>query len=169
SLKRPGDTHWSSHYDTLINLVILFSSVGDVLEIIGEDELNTRVNEVNTEFLCMACLNPSDLFSAFDREKLIHFAKFYASGFSLFEIEVLDSQLDTYINDMHSYDKCSKLKGIGDLAKKLVELKKDIVYPLVYKLVKFALILLVTTATIERVFSTMNIVKNQLRNRIGDE
>ena len=30
-----------------------------------------------------------------------------------------------------------------------------------------ALILLVATATIKRVFSTMNIIKNQLRNQIG--
>ena len=32
-----------------------------------------------------------------------------------------------------------------------------------------ALILLVATATIKRVFSTMNIIKNRLRNRIGDQ
>ena len=32
-----------------------------------------------------------------------------------------------------------------------------------------ALILLVATATIERTFSIMNIIKNQLRNQIGDQ
>ena len=32
-----------------------------------------------------------------------------------------------------------------------------------------ALILLVATATVERVFSAMNIIKNQLRNQIGDQ
>ena len=31
------------------------------------------------------------------------------------------------------------------------------------------LILLVTTATVERVFSTMNIIKNRLHNQIGDQ
>ncbi|KAG6418273.1 hypothetical protein SASPL_120474 [Salvia splendens] len=37
SLKRPGDTRWSSHYGTLINLIHLFSSIADVLEYVGEN------------------------------------------------------------------------------------------------------------------------------------
>ncbi|XP_042041184.1 zinc finger MYM-type protein 1-like [Salvia splendens] len=37
SLKRPGDTRWSSHYGTLINMVRLFSSIVDVLEYVGEN------------------------------------------------------------------------------------------------------------------------------------
>lgn len=36
ALKRPGDTRWSSHYGTLINLIHLFSSVIDVLKYVGE-------------------------------------------------------------------------------------------------------------------------------------
>ena len=32
-----------------------------------------------------------------------------------------------------------------------------------------ALILLVVTITVERAFSTMNIIKNRLRNQIGDQ
>ena len=42
----------------------------------------------------------------------------------------------------------------------MVEMKKNILYPLVYSLVTLALILLVATATIERAFSTINIIKN---------
>ena len=40
SLKRSADTHWSSHYDTLINLILICSEVIDVLEIVKEDRLN---------------------------------------------------------------------------------------------------------------------------------
>ncbi|KAL7230409.1 hypothetical protein ACSBR2_008819 [Camellia fascicularis] len=58
---------------------------------------------------------------------------------------------------------------IGDLTRKLVETKKDIVYPLVYLLVKLALILPVATATVERAFSAMKFIKNRLRNRMGDQ
>ncbi|XP_057790841.1 uncharacterized protein LOC131007949 [Salvia miltiorrhiza] len=36
-LKRPGDTRWSSHYGTLINLMHLFSSIIDVLEYVGNN------------------------------------------------------------------------------------------------------------------------------------
>ena len=51
----------------------------------------------------------------------------------------------------------------------MVKMKKNVSYPLVYSLVTFALILLVTTTTVERAVSAMNIIKNQLRNQIGDQ
>ena len=50
----------------------------------------------------------------------------------------------------------------------MVEMKKNVSYPLVYTLVTLALILLVTIATVERTFSTVNIIKNRLCNQIGD-
>ena len=72
----------------------------------------------------------------------------------------LNDQLKTYIMDMCSNGQFSDLKGIGDLAQNMVKTKKHIVYPQVYFLVPLALILHVPTATVERIFSTMNIVKN---------
>ncbi|KAL4018302.1 hypothetical protein IC575_021893 [Cucumis melo] len=62
-----------------------------------------------------------------------------------------------------------ELKSIGDLAVKMVVMKRDKVYPLVYRLLALALILQVATATIERTFSAMDIVKTRLRNRMGDQ
>ena len=40
NLKRPGDTHWGSYYGTILNLILIFSAVVDVLEIIEEDGLS---------------------------------------------------------------------------------------------------------------------------------
>ena len=40
SLKRAVDTRWGSHYATLINLILMYSSIIDVLEIIKEDGSN---------------------------------------------------------------------------------------------------------------------------------
>ena len=51
----------------------------------------------------------------------------------------------------------------------MVEIKKNVSYPLVYSLVTLALILPVATATVEKAFSAMNIIKNRLHNRIGDQ
>ena len=51
----------------------------------------------------------------------------------------------------------------------MIEMKKDGSYPLVYSLVTLALILPVATAIIARPFSVMNIIKNRLRNRMGDQ
>ena len=42
SLKRVGDARWSSHYNTLVRLSIMFDSVTDVLEIISEDSSNSN-------------------------------------------------------------------------------------------------------------------------------
>ena len=50
----------------------------------------------------------------------------------------------------------------------MIEMKKNVSYQLVYSLVTLALILPVATATVERDFSAMNIIKNRLHNRIGD-
>ena len=51
----------------------------------------------------------------------------------------------------------------------MVEMKKDVSYPLVYSLVTLTLILPVATTTVVRDFSAMNIIKNRLRNQIGDQ
>ncbi|XP_071722386.1 uncharacterized protein, partial [Rutidosis leptorrhynchoides] len=45
-------------------------------------ELNSRFNEVNTDLLLgMACLNPLESFSNFDKSKLLHMAKLYPDDF----------------------------------------------------------------------------------------
>ena len=85
------------------------------------------------------------------------------------QVSFLDNQLETYIHDMQSTEEFSVFREIGQLIEKMVEMKKNVSYPLVYSLVTLALILLVATVTVERVFSAMNIIKNRLRNQIGDQ
>jgi hypothetical protein len=46
---------------------------------------------------------------------------------------------------------------------------KDVCYPLVYRLLKLVLVLPVATATVERCFSALNLVKTDLSNKIGDD
>ena len=70
---------------------------------------------------------------------------------------------------MQSIEEFSAFRRIGQLVGKMIEMKKNISYLLVYSLVTLALILLVATTTVERAFSTMNIIKNRLRNQIGDQ
>ena len=61
------------------------------------------------------------------------------------------------------------MKNLCELSVKLVETVKDDQYHVVYKLLKLVLILPVATASVERVFSTMNFVKNKQRNKMGDQ
>ena len=52
---------------------------------------------------------------------------------------------------MRSDNRFSKVQGIGDLSQTLVETKKNVVYPLVYLLVKLALILLIATTSCDNI------------------
>ncbi|KAK8919081.1 hypothetical protein KSP39_PZI021912 [Platanthera zijinensis] len=76
-----------------------------------------------------------------------------------------------YIIGMHSLptDTFSHSKGIGDLLKLLVELKKQDHYQLLFRILKLTCLLPVATATVERMFSAIKIIKNHLRNRMRDE
>lgn len=133
-------------------------------------ELNSRFNEVNTELLiCVASLNPYHSFAAFDKEKLLRFAELYPKDFSPSDYLHINNHLETYIRDVRSKDEFCCLDGIGGLADKLVKTGKNETYPFVYKLIKLALVLPVATASVERVFSAMTIVKSKLRNHMGDQ
>jgi len=66
-------------------------------------------------------------------------------------------------------ERFTHLKSIVDLAKKMVEVKKHIIYPKVYLLLKLALILPVATASAERAFSAMKLVKTDICNKMGDK
>ena len=85
------------------------------------------------------------------------------------QVSFLDNQLETYIHDMQSIEEFSAFRGIGQLVEKMVEMKKNVSYLLVYSLVTLTLILLVATVTVKKTYSTMNITKNRLRNQIGDQ
>ena len=59
--------------------------------------------------------------------------------------------------------------GPGELSKNLVQTKRHLSFPNLHLLLKLALILPVSTATVEKVFSAMKFIKNKLHNRISDE
>jgi len=58
---------------------------------------------------------------------------------------------------------------LGHLAINMVTSNMHTTFPLVYRLVELALILPVATATVERPFSAMSIIKTGLRNKMGDD
>jgi hypothetical protein len=51
----------------------------------------------------------------------------------------------------------------------LVKTKKSIIYQLIFRAIVLLLTLPVSTATTKQAFSTMNIIKTKLRNKIADE
>ena len=48
NLKHPSDTRWGSYYGTILNLILMFSTVVDVLKIIEEDGLSDQKVEVRS-------------------------------------------------------------------------------------------------------------------------
>jgi len=70
---------------------------------------------------------------------------------------------------MRSKDEFATLKWIEQLCEKMINMKKDIVYPLVYKLVILSFILLIVTAIVGITFLAMNVIKNSLCNQMRDQ
>jgi len=134
-------------------------------------ELNDRFDEVTTKlFYGVACLNPIDSFSSFDIQKIMRMAELYPDDFDELSMCALENQLANYIIDVRDIDKrFSDLHGLCDLSKRLVQTKKRSCYPLVFCLVKFTLLLPVATASVERAFSGMKFIKNELRSRMNDD
>ncbi|XP_023749430.1 uncharacterized protein LOC111897712 [Lactuca sativa] len=161
----------SRHKESKINClhhykVDVFVAVIDM----QSQELNNRFNEVNTALLVsMASLCPSKSFKAFNVEELLKMAKFYPSEFPEHKLGALKANLQNYIIDVRGDPRFNNLKGIGNLAKMMVETNKHTIYQMIYLLLKLALILLVATSTVERAFSTMKLIKNDLRNKMSDQ
>lgn len=131
-------------------------------------ELNNRFDEVNTELLrCMASFNPSKNFDGFNTEKLVKLAGFYPQDFEFEEKVQLPFQLNRYIEDVRRDENFKNLRSLAELSMMLVKTDKILRYDIVYKLLKLVLVLPVATAGVERIFSSMNFVKNKLRNKMG--
>nr|GEV80243.1 reverse transcriptase domain-containing protein [Tanacetum cinerariifolium] len=59
-------------------------------------------------------------------------------------------------------------KRSTEFAKEMMRLDKLSTFPMIYKLLKLALVLPVATATVKICFFTMKLIKSDLRNRMGD-
>ncbi|CAN1124969.1 hypothetical protein LINPERHAP2_LOCUS2640 [Linum perenne] len=117
----------------------------------------------------MACLSPQDSFKAFHKDKLMQLATFYPNEFPPNVMKFLGHHLNSYICDIPFDDRFKDLKGVDELAKKMMETNKHILYPSIYLLIKLTLILPVATASVERSFSSVKYIKNALCNRMNDE
>ncbi|XP_066316431.1 uncharacterized protein [Miscanthus floridulus] len=132
-------------------------------------ELDNRFDEINMELLsCMSAFSPSKSFASFDAQKLCRLAEFYPNDFSNNNLVQLELQLDNYIDDMKRTECFQGLDNIVDLSVKLVDTNRHKVYDMVYSLLKLVLLLSVATASVERVFSALVIVKTKSRNKLGD-
>jgi len=106
--------------------------------------------------------------ACFDAQKLCRLAQFYPKEFSNNNLLRLELQLQNYIDDISQNDSFKVLENIVNLSVMLVETKRHKVYDMVYELLKLVLLLPVATASVERVFSALVLVKTKTKNKMGD-
>jgi hypothetical protein len=132
-------------------------------------ELDHRFNELSSELLVgFSCLDPRNSFSKFDVDKLARIANIYYEDFSFDDCKTIKDQLKTFIIHVRRVEEFKACYDLASLAKTMVHLERHIVFPLVYRLIELALLLPVATATVERAFSAMKIIKTELRNKMTD-
>ncbi|GJS82456.1 zinc finger MYM-type protein 1-like protein [Tanacetum coccineum] len=132
-------------------------------------EFGDRFSEISTDLLSnMSAVSPRASFSLFDASKLITLTTLYPTDFTDSDRFHLMRELDLYRVNVVQNEDFSKPNTITELAKEMVRLDKHISFPLIYKLLKFSLVLPVATATVEICFSTMKLIKPDLRNRMGN-
>jgi len=133
-------------------------------------KLNNRFLERSTQLLrCVACLDPRDSFANFEVQKLVELAKIYKDDFCDYDCIKLAGDLRIFIDEVRNDDNFDNCTDLGNLAEKMVQTQRDTTFPLVYRLIELALILPVATATVERAFSAMNIIKTERRNKMNDD
>ncbi|XP_024190628.1 uncharacterized protein LOC112194645 [Rosa chinensis] len=232
-IKRSADTHWSSHYGTLINFTAMFSPIIDVLDEIAFDKVGS--DQKHDAFISLRLLQSFDFIFSLHLMRIILGISHELSHvlqkddqdivnpMDLVKIckrklqDMRDNGWDSFLeqvvvfcdkenimvpnmSDQHLYLQLQELNNrfnevntklflclaclspnhsFSDFNKqclmllaqfypddflhqKLVKTGKHTTYPFVYLLITLALILLVATATVERAFSTMNIIKNRM-------
>ncbi|XP_062229974.1 uncharacterized protein LOC133927506 [Phragmites australis] len=133
-------------------------------------EMDHRFNEVSSELLvCFSCLDPRNSFSKFDVGKIARLTEIYDEDFTIVDRSLIKDQLETFIIHVRRIDDFTACHDLGSLAVKMVETEKHIAFPLVYRLIELALILPVATASVERAFSAMHLIKTDLRNKMSDD
>ncbi|XP_076919807.1 uncharacterized protein LOC143580747 [Bidens hawaiensis] len=92
----------------------------------------------------------------------------YPCDFNFDEKDKLIYELGNYIANVKEDTWFDNLNGVSELAKKMMETRKHIDFPLVYRLIKLSLVLPVAMESVEKSFSSMKHLKTELSNRMGD-
>ncbi|XP_059458258.1 uncharacterized protein LOC132187841 [Corylus avellana] len=134
-------------------------------------ELNHRFSEHAVELHILgSALDPRVARESFRIDDICQLVnKFYPQDFTDLEKEQLEIELHHYEHNIVQDSSFQELLNISELCQWLVRTGKSIIYQLVFRVVVLLLTLPVSTATTERAFSAMNIIKTRLRNKIEDE
>ncbi|PWA54958.1 hypothetical protein CTI12_AA430160 [Artemisia annua] len=129
-------------------------------------ELNNRFNESVSELLLLSVtLDPRKSFNADDICKLV--TKYYPLDFT--EQERIEFRLELQHYELDNDPRLKNISSLSELCRGLQITEKSEMYPLIDRLVRLILTLPVSTATSERAFSKMKLVKTRLRSTMSDD
>ena len=132
-------------------------------------ELNNRFSSQVTELLDL-CLSLDPRHNKFDKSKICGLVeKFYPADFSSQERDRLECELPHFQLDTSNHPEIKNYKSLADLTKGIIKIGKSYDYPMVERLLRLVITLPVSTATAERAFSAMKLVKTRLRTKLGDD
>ena len=134
-------------------------------------EFQSSFSENVTELLMLtSALNPRDGFKLFDVDDICKLAsKFYPTNFTECELSHLKYELNHFKIYSRTNNELQEVSNVPELCRVLQETKKSEIFPLFDRLIRLVLTLPVSTATTERAFSAMKIVKTRLRNKMEDD
>ncbi|XP_042388054.1 zinc finger MYM-type protein 1-like [Zingiber officinale] len=157
-LQQMRDNKWD---DLLVKVKSFYSQLQEINGRFSDDamELLTLSNALNPQ-------NAAESFRVVDICKLVE--KFYAQDFTRDEKEQLEMQLKHYEYNVVKGSDYKNLSTISELCQWLVKTNKSVTYNLIFRVIVLVLTLPVSTATSERSFSAMNIVKTRLRSKMED-
>lgn len=93
----------------------------------------------------------------------------YAEDFDIGDLTILPNQLRQFVNRARRTPEFLGCTELGKIAEIMVKASMHTSYKLVYRLIELTLTLPVATASVERIFSAMAIIKTDLRSKMGDE
>ncbi|XP_059637948.1 uncharacterized protein LOC132279902 [Cornus florida] len=157
-------------WNKLLDIVKSFCECHNI-DVPDLSELNNRFSEKAMKLVTLSsALDPRDGYKFFNVEDICTLVdEFYPQDFTDQERIMLTFQLQHYEVEMPVHSYLKNMSTISELCRELVETKKSKIYFLIDRLIRLVLTLPVSTATIERAFSTMKLFKTQLRNRMEDE
>ncbi|XP_057431672.1 uncharacterized protein LOC130724460 [Lotus japonicus] len=134
-------------------------------------ELNSRFSDQAMKLLTLSsALIPKNAYKAWNIDKICTLVdKYYPNDFSEQEKINLRFQLQHFIVDAHLDSDLENLSTIQELCACLATTQKSEVFYLIDRLLRLIMTLPVSTATTERSFSAMKIIKTRLRNKMGGD
>ena len=117
-----------------------------------------------------SALEPREVLKFFKSSDLCLLLKnFYLQDFTNYNKQVLENEFYYFKHNVVQDLEFKKLNSLSKLCQWLVRTRNSEHYKLVYRIVRLVLTLLVSTATTERAFSAMKVIKTNLQNKMEND